>query len=431
MRQILCLASLLVFASINQAADDWPQFRGPTGDGHAIAKNLPTTWSETQNVRWKTAIHDKGWSSPVILGNQIWLTTVKEQYAADAPKENAQKKIPKPDWIEMYAVCIDKTTGKPVFDIMLRKEERPDYCHSYNSYGTPTPVLEEGRVYLHFGSHGTFCVDTKTGQTIWQRVDLACDHWRGPGSSPIVHDGLVFLTFDGYDLQYVAALNKSDGTTAWKKDRKIKYTSTNPDLYKAYSTPTIVNVSGHEEMISPSAEATIAYDPKTGAELWRIHHGGMNEACKPVFGNGLIYLTTGHTSNVLAVKAGGKGLLAPSSVAWKTIKATPSRPSLLLMDDALFMVSDKGFAASVDPKTGEQQWQERLGGDFCASPILADGKIYVFDQDSGKAHVLATGKEFKSLAVNKLDDGCMASPAAVGDALYVRTKTHLYCLGTK
>lgn len=429
MHQLACLAFLLLPTSL-LAADNWPQFRGPTGDGHAVAKNLPIKWSETENIRWKTPIHDKGWSSPVIWGDQIWLTAVKAKYADNAPKENAAQKIPVPDWIEMYAICLDKSSGKVIHDIMLRKQDKPDYCHSFNSYGTPTPVIEDGRVYVHFGSHGTFCVDTKTGKPLWERLDLKCDHWRGPGSSPIIDDEHVYLTFDGYDLQYVAALNKKDGTTAWKKDKKIKYSTTNGDFFKAYSTPSIFEVNGKRQLVSPSAEATIAYDPKTGDEAWRIHHGGMNEALKPVAGHGLIYLSSGHTKGVLAVKQGGSGMLAPDQVVWKTIKAGPSRPSLLLVDDMLFMVSDDGFAACVDAKSGTQHWQERFNAPFSASPTLAEGRIYVSDQD-GTTQVYKASKEFESLAKNKLDEGCMASPAIVGDAIYLRTKTHLYCIGTK
>jgi outer membrane protein assembly factor BamB len=427
------VATTILFLSVPtflHASDNWPQFRGPTGDGHATAKNLPVKWSETENIRWKTAIHDKGWSSPVIWGDQVWMTTVKEHYAADAPKENPGKKIPKPEWIEMYAVCVDKATGKIVHDILLSKEDKPDFCIAYNSYGTPTPVIEEGRVYLHFGSHGTFCLDAKTGKKIWERLDLECDHWRGPGSSPIIHEDLIYLTFDGADQQYVCALNKTDGKTKWKTDRHINYGTDNGDLKKAYSTPSILEVDGKLQLISPAAAATQAFDPKTGAELWRIQHGGMNEACKPVFGHKLIFLSSGHTSNILAVKQGGSGMLPPQQIVWQTNKAAPSRPSYLLIDDMLFTVSDNGFAACVDAKTGKQHWQERLGGSFCSSPTYADGHIYLFDMD-GKSRVLAAGKEFASLSINTLADGCMATPAMVGDAIYLRTKTNLYCISKK
>jgi outer membrane protein assembly factor BamB len=412
-------------------ADNWPQFRGPTGDGQATAKNLPLTWSETENIRWKMPIHDKGWSSPVIWGDQIWLTTVKEKYADNAPREDASKKQPKPEWIEMYAVCLDRSSGKVVHDILLRKQEKPDYCHSFNSFGTPTPVIEEGRVYLHFGSHGTFAVDSKSGKKLWERLDIDCDHWRGPGSSPIVYENLLVLTFDGYDQQFIMALDTNDGKTAWRKDKKIVYTTTNGDLKKAYSTPSVFQVNGKPQLISPSAEATLAYDPRTGDELWRIHHGGMNAACKPVAGHGLIYLSSGHTASILAVKEGGAGKLTPESLAWKTLKAGPTRPSFLLVDDLLFTVSDNGFVGCLDAKSGQQHWQDRLGGSYSASPTLAEGRIYVSDQD-GKTRVFAAKKDaFELLATNTLADGCMASPAIVGDAIYLRTKTHLYCVGKK
>ena len=430
MRRILTAIACFGFVSISTAADNWPQFRGPRGDGHADAKNLPTTWSETENIRWKTAIHGKGWSSPVIWGDQIWLTTAKETYAANAPKENANQKIPKPELLELFAVCVDKDSGKITHDILLRKQTDADYCHSFNSFATPTPVIEEGRVYLHFGGHGTFCVDTRTGKTLWERLDLKCDHFRGPGSSPIIHGDLIFLTFDGYDQQYVTALNKSDGKTAWKKDRNIKYRTTNADLFKAYSTPSVLSVDGKEQLISPSAEATIAYEPKSGEEVWRVHHDGMNQACKPVFGHGLIFLSSGHKSGVLAIPQGEKGMIPQEKIVWTSIKAGPSRPSYLLIGNEIYWVSDNGFASCCDARTGKQHWQERLNGPFSSSPIHADGRIYVCDQD-GKSHVLATGTKYESIAVNKLDAGCMASPAAVADALFVRTKTHLYCIGKK
>jgi outer membrane protein assembly factor BamB len=362
---------------------------------------------------------------------------VKEKYAADAPKENAGAKVPKPDWIEMYAICVDKASGKIVHDIMLRKQDHPDFCINYNSYATPTPVIEQGRVWLHFGSHGTFCLDSKSGKTLWERLDLQCDHWRGPGSSPIIHDNLMFLTFDGHDQQYVCALDKNNGKTVWKKDRHINYGTDNGDLKKAYSTPSILEVNGKLQLISPAAAATQAFDPKTGEELWRVQHGGMNEACKPVFGHKLIFLSSGHTANILAVKQGGSGSLAPDWTEWKTPKAAPTRPSFLLVDDMLFTVSDNGVAACFGAKTGKQHWQERLNGSsFCASPVYAEGRIYLFDMGGkdhkeGKAHVLAGAKEYALVGVNSLDEGCMASPAIVGDAIYVRTRSNLYCIGKK
>jgi len=405
---VVCLSSIVSV----RAGDDWPQFRGPTGDGHSPAKNLPTRWSETENIVWKTPIHDKGWSSPVIRGDQIWMTT-----ALATGKE-------------FFAVCVDRKSGKIVHDIKVFTEEKPAFCHEYNSYASPTPIIENDRVYVHFGAHGTACLDTTSGKILWEQRELKCDHFRGPGSSPFLYGNLIILTFDGFDVQYLAALDKNTGKTVWRKDRGIKYPNSNGDLRKAYSTPSILKVAGKDQLVSPSAEATISYDPLTGDENWRITHGGMNAAGKPVFGHDLMFLTSGHTAQLIAVKQGGKGELAKDQIAWKWGRNVPSRPSLLLVDDLLYFVDDAGVGACLEAKTGKQLWTERLGGRTCASPVYANGMIYVFDED-GKGTVVATGPDFKKIATNQLNAGCMASPAIAGDQLFVRTKTHLYCIGTQ
>ena len=282
MRHSLAFGILFVSLTLARGGDTWPQFRGPTGDGHADAHDLPTRWSETENIRWKTEIHGKGWSSPVIWGNQIWLTTATE------------------DGKQKFAVCVERSSGKVLHDILLFPEEKPAFCIPFNSYATPTPTIEEGRVYVHFGSAGTACLDTATGHVLWRQTSLKCDHWRGPGSSPMLYGKLLILTFDGHDVNYLAALNTETGDIVWKKDRGIPYTSNDGDYHKAYSTPTLLEQNGQPQLVSPAADATIAYDPRSGDELWRVYHGGMNEACKPVVGNGLIFLSSGHTKNLLA-----------------------------------------------------------------------------------------------------------------------------------
>jgi outer membrane protein assembly factor BamB len=408
------LAATVFFLTVAglRADDSWPQFRGPNGDGVAVARDLPTHWSETENIRWKVAIHDKGWSSPVIWGDQVWMTTARA------------------DGHEFFALCVDKKTGKIVYDTKVFNDPKPAYCNPYNSYASPTPVVEEGRLYVHFGSHGTGCVDTTTGKVLWLRRDMPCYHHRGPGSSPIVYGKLLVLLFDGYDQQYVIALDKATGETVWKKERTIAYSSDNGDVKKAYATPSVVQINGKPQLVCPAAEATIAYNPENGEELWRVVHGGMNEATRPLFGHGLIFLTTGHTAQLIAVRQGGSGDVTKTGIAWKFNRGVPTRPSPLLVGDQLYMVSDKGIATCLDALTGKLLWQERLGGSFCASPLYAAGHIYLADED-GKTHALAPGPTFQSVAVNQLDAGCMASPAAVGDALYLRTKTHLYCIGRR
>ncbi len=396
-------------AAAADAGDYWPQFRGPGGNGHSDATGLPLRWSETENVRWKTALHDRGWSSPVIWGDQIWMTTALASGH------------------QMFALCVDRNTGKIVHDIKLFDIEKPGFCPHLNSYASPTPAIEQARVYLHFGSYGTVCLDSKTGETLWSRRDLPCDHWRCPGSSPILHGDLLFVTFEGFDTQYVVALDKKTGKTVWKKDRGYDYRdNSNGDIKKAFSTPQVVRFGGRELLISPSAAATSAYDPRTGEELWRVRHGGMNAAARPLFGHGMVYVATGGGGwQLFAVRPDGNGDVTDSHVAWKFNRGVPSRASQLLVDDLIYMVSNGGVATCVEAKTGQSVWKDRLGEDYCASPLYVGGRIYFFSQQ-GTATVIKPGRKFKVLAVNKLDEGCMASPAVVGKSLFLRTKTHLY-----
>jgi outer membrane protein assembly factor BamB len=403
---------ILSLAGAVLAADNWPQFRGPHGDSRADDANPPLTWSETKNIAWKTAIHDKGWSSPVVWGDQVWLTTAKE------------------DGSQLFAVCIDRNSGKVLHDIKVFDVEQPSTLwRKFNSFASPTPVIEEGRVYAHFGTYGTACLDTRTGKTLWQRRDLHCDHFRGAASSPILSGDLLFLTFDGYDAQYVAALNKTTGETVWKKDRAIDYKTDNGDAKKAYGTPAVRMIDGKAELISPAAMATIAYDPKSGTELWKVYHGGMNVTAPPLYGLGKLFLCTGDGGlRLLAVRPDGSGDITGSSIEWKVSNAkgsVPSRSSPVLVKNLLYMVSEGGIVSCLEANTGDLVWQERIGGKYWASPLYAGGRLYFFDED-GRSHVFAAGRTPKKLASNKLDDGCRASPAAVGKSLFVRTHTHLY-----
>jgi outer membrane protein assembly factor BamB len=426
LKRFLLVTISFLCAATAPRAGDWTQFRGPNGTGRADAKDLPLTWSDTENVRWKTAVHGKGWSSPVVWGDQVWLTTADEEGTDPKGKDRVLKGL--------FAVCVDRKSGQIVHDLKLFAPKEPGFCIPFNSFASPTPVIEKGRVYVHFGSNGTACLNTANGKVLWDRTDLKCDHFRGAGSSPILYKNLLILIFDGYDFNYVVALDKENGKTVWKKDRNIAYTSKDGDYHKAYATPAVIEVDGKPQLVCPSAEATIAYDPATGDELWRIMHGGMNAAMVPQFGHGMYYLTSGHTKLLLAVKP-GKGMLADANVSWKTNKGVPTRPSLLLIDDLIFMISDDGIASCVEAKTGDIVWKERLGGEYSASPLYADGRIYACEQGAadkpGSTFVLEAGRKFKVLATNPLPDGCMASPIAVDKSLFVRTKTTLYCLEKK
>lgn len=408
----LPLLALLAFPLTVTAADtNWPGYRGPTGDGVSTAKGVPTTFSEKENVRWKTAIHDKGWSSPVVWGDQVWLTTAKETGE------------------EMFAVCVNLKTGKVEHDLKLFTVKDPPNIKQYNSFATPTPFLEDGRGYFHFGTHGTACLDLKTGEKKWERTDLNVDHWRGPASSPVVWGDYLYLTFDGHDRQYVACLDKKTGDTKWTKDRSTKYKSNDGDLKKGFSTPQVIEVDGKPQLVSSGAEATIAYDPKTGDEIWTVYHGGMNEACRPVFAHGLVYLTAGHAKTLLAVKP-GSGDITAKNVEWK-VKDGPNFSSPVVVKDHIYVVNDGGVVFCLNAKTGKEAWKDRLADKCSASPVLIEGNLFCCTE-GGKIDVIAANpKEFERIATNQLDAGCKASPAAVGDVLLVRTQTHLYCIGAK
>lgn len=408
---LLCLLFHWLAARV-VADDNWPEFRGPHANGHADAADLPLTWSETENVRWKTPIHGRGWSSPVIWDNQIWLTTATE------------------DGKEMFAICVDRETGAIVHDIKLFDVEKPREIHFTNTYASPTPAIEAGRVYLHFGSYGTACVDTAAAQVVWTRRDLPCNHWRGPGSSPILFGDFLVIHYDGYDHQYVVALNKRTGETVWKSDRNVDYGTNNGDFMKAYATPLVIDVRGKLQLISPTSKAVLAYDPLTGEEIWKVRYRGFSTANRPLYGNGMLYVNTGFSkAQLYAIRPDGQGDVTDSHVVWIASKSVPSNPSQLLVDDLIFMVHDGGVATCLDALTGDIIWRKRIQGKYSSSPLYADGRIY-FMSHEGKTTVIAPSREYQVLAVNYLgdepDDGFRASPAAVGRALYLRTKTHLY-----
>jgi outer membrane protein assembly factor BamB len=421
--KLLCTALLLILTStLKQASDNWPQFRGPAGTGHSDARDLPLTWSEQQNIVWKTAIHDRGWSSPVIYGKQIWLTTSS------------------PDARQLFALCIDRDTGRIIRDIKLFEVTNPQYIHPFNTAASPTPAIENGRVYITFGAPGTACIDTKSFKVLWERRDFECNHFRGSGSSPVIFQNLLLMHFDGSDHQFVVALDKRTGKTVWRTNRSIDFQDILPngkiaadgDLRKAFATPQVERINGRWEMISLGAKAAYSYDPFTGKELWRVEERGQHSAStRPVLGHGMIFFPTGFsTGQLFAVKTGGNGLITDTHVAWKVKRGVSNKPSILLIDDLIFMIGDTGIASCVEAKTGNIVWQQRIGGEYSASPVYADGKIYLFSED-GKTTVLKPSRTFEKLAENKLDEGFLASPAIAGRALFLRTRTHLYRIEKK
>ncbi len=412
---VVWVASAVSAAAGNQA--DWPQFRGPTGQGISGAETLPTSWSETSNVVWKTAIHDKGWSSPVVAGRQIWLSTASE------------------DGRRLSGICVDAESGAVLFDQILFRIAEPQDAHKFNSYASPTPVTDGERVYLTFGAAGTVCLNAAGGEFLWERRDIECNHFRGAGSSPILHDDLLIMNFDGSDRQFIIALDKYSGRTVWRTKRSIDFQDLNEhglpdrdgDWRKAFSTPHIAFFNGEPVLLSLGSKCLYGYEPASGREKWRVESRiGHSGSTRPTVSKNRIFYCTGFSKGELwCVQPGGSGNVTDSHVHWKLKRSVPNKPSLILFEDTLFMIHDGGVASCIDAETGRPHWQERIGGNYSASPLLHTGKIYFFSEE-GKTTIAAASRNFKILAVNQLDSGFMASPAVFQNSLILRTKSHLY-----
>ncbi len=423
MNPVIALAVLSWGAAAVQA--DWPEFRGPWGNGHAAGSpdgktvGVPLHWSETNNVRWKTAIPHRGWSTPVVMGGQVWVTTATE------------------DGHDFFVLGLDADTGKVVVHEKVFHSDNPEPLGngaSMNCYATPSSVIEPGRVYVHFGSFGTACLETGTGKVLWKRDDLPCRHYRGPSSSLILFENLLILTMDGVDVQYHVALDKQTGKTVWKTSRSVAWNdehvpgqmARDGDLRKAHSTPLIVSAAGQTQMLSAGAKAAYAYDPRDGRELWRVQYNDWSAAPRPLYDNGLAFFVTGLSkTELLAVKTDGQGDVTDTGVVWRLRTHVGKYSSPILVDGLIYTAAEDSFVTCLEAATGNTVWKERIGGKYAASPVYADGRLFFFNQQ-GTTTVLEPGRAFRVLATNTLDDGFMASPAVSGRAFYLRTKTHLY-----
>jgi outer membrane protein assembly factor BamB len=397
------LVCMMLFSPIDAhgQAENWTEFRGPSGQGHSRERGLPVTWSETENVDWKVPVPGKGWSSPVISGDQIWLTTAMDEGRS------------------LRAICLNRETGRPVHNVEIFQLADPGPVHQKNTHASPTPIVEGERVYLHFGSHGTACI-TRSGEIVWRTQELKYYHRHGPGGSPVLYGDLLIVSCDGYDIQFVVALDKRTGRIRWKRPRRG---------YQAYTTPLTIEVEGKDQVISPGAHRAVSYDPLTGREIWWVRYGeGYSNVPRPIYGHGLVFICSGFEQAVLlAVRPDGQGDVTNSHVVWSLKRAVPLTPSPLLVGDEIYLISDNGIASCLDAKTGKTHWQRRLGGNHSASPIYADGRIYFLNED-GESVVIEPAKEFKKLAANRLDGYTLASMAVSGRAIFIRSATHVYRL---
>jgi outer membrane protein assembly factor BamB len=406
---ILWLAIVVMGSEFAAYGQDWPAFRGGNANGVAEDSSVPSVWSESNNIRWKTIIHGRGWSSPVVEGNEVWLTTATE------------------DGLKMYAICLDWASGEVIHDklIFLNDSVQPDY-HETNSYASPTPVIEGDRVYVHFGAYGTACLRRKDCSILWQRRDLPCNHYRGAGSSPIVHEGALIFHMDGFDHQYAVALNGDTGETVWRTDRKVDYGTDNGDYYKAFCTPLIVTVDGRRQLISPASMACLSLDPSTGSEIWRVRYDEHSTTARPVFYRNRVFMSTGFSkAKMLCIQADGFGDVTDTHVIWSEHRGIGCKPSPVFVNGHLFVLTDDGILSRLNPESGETEWRTRLGGSFSSSLTATSEHLIALDHD-GKGFVFTADEVPQLVSENMLDAGCNASPAIVGNSLLVRTKSAIY-----
>jgi outer membrane protein assembly factor BamB len=417
---LLFLAVFIQCSISTQKQESWTHFRGSNLDGHSISQNAPVTWSEISNIVWKTPIPGLAWSSPVVFGDQIWTSSATE---------NGK---------ELFAVCTDFNSGKIVKELILFKPDSVQHIHPTNSYATSTPCIEDGFVYVHFGTYGTACIDTHTFKIVWTRTDLNCEHMQGAASSPFIYKNLLILHIEGTDVQYLIALDKRTGKTVWKTDRPREfYDSIEPVSRKAYCTPIVVNVNGKDQLISNGSQLAIAYEPETGLEIWRVYYGDDSTVSMPLSYDGLVYVNSGWMlpkdgspfyARLLAVDPTGTGDVTKTRVTWEVEVDVPQITTPVIVDSLIYMVHERGTLTCLNAKTGSVVWKEKLNDIFNASVLYASGNIYLFSV-KGKTYVIKPGLSFQLIAENQLNGQVKATPAIVRDNIIFRTDKFLYRIG--
>lgn len=429
------LASVLVV--FPAWAEDWPQFRGPKGDGHTSALQLPVAWGGFDSFTWQAEIPGQGWSSPIVVGDRIWLTTAESTALPTASRERKLATSMYRDYREQLqthaavsclAVEISATSGELLRTIELFTCSDPPPIHASNTYASPTPASDGRRLVCHFGSLGTACLEMSSGKLLWHKR-LSFDEITGPGSSPVIDGEVVILPCDGADQQFVVGLDIATGEPTWKTPRP-QIDNPSGISRRAFSTALVIEHEGRRQAIVPGAQWTVAYEPQSGRELWRVNMGDCHAIIpRPVFRDGLVYVCTGYLRPQLwAIRVDGDGDVTSSHVAWKFDRQVPEISSCILVGDHIYFVSPLGVLTCLDAASGKLAWQQRLGGNFAASPLAADGKLY-FTSREGVTTVITPGSEYHELAKNQVFGQTMSSLAVSGNALLIRADRTLYCVG--
>jgi outer membrane protein assembly factor BamB len=405
---VTCSAFVLL-VSTSQGAD-WSSFRGPSGDGISTAINLPLKWSATENVDWKTPLKGQGWSSPVLRNDVLYITNAVAENA-----ESAQTSY------QLNTVAIDSKSGKILWTTNVFEQPIGSArIHSKNSHASPTPIVTATHVYVHFGHIGTACL-TITGDVVWKTLPSKYSPVHGNGGTPILHDGKLYFSVDGKVKTLVICLDAATGDTVWEFDRQ----SAAPRKF-SFTTPAIIAVNGKYQLISPASDIVQAIDPQTGKLLWHVKYDGYSLIPKPVYHNGLLYVCTGYNTPWLyCIDPTGKGDVTESHVRWNIQRQIPHTPSIILNDGKVFMISDRGIGSCLNASTGETIWQERIGGNYSASPILNKGNIY-FTSEQGDTTIVKASEQFEVVGKNSLGQATLASFAVAEGVIFIRTDSHLY-----
>lgn len=392
------------------AADSWPEFRGPTADGHAPEANVPTLWSATSKTRWKIPVEGKAWSSPVIADGKVYVTTAVSKDAK----------------LSLKALCFELAGGKQVWERTVF-EKAEGAIHAKNSHASPTPVYAEGKLYVHFGHDGTAALNAGDGSILWTQTSLSYAPVHGNGGSPVVHDGKLIFSSDGQADPFIVALSTADGSVVWKTPRNVTVQRT-----FSFATPLLIEVNGKIQIISPASGAVIAYDPADGQEIWRFRYGeGYSVVPRPLHRDGVIYVCSGFNRAILyAVKTDGTGDVTDTHLVWQDDKTVPKESSPILVGDEIYFNDDKGILSCLDAATGKEHYRERLDGQggYSASPVFAGDHLY-FHNGNGITTVVKPGKTFTKVAENQLGEYGLSSFAVVSDGFVIRTEGHLIRLG--
>lgn len=417
---ILLLTVLSCTEKIWSQTGNWTFFRGSNLNAIAVAEKIPLIWNDS-TTKWKTGIHDRGCSSPVVFGNQIWLTTAKT------------------DGKEVYAVAVDFNTGKIIYDISVFTPVVVDGKHSLNSYASPTPCIEKGFVYVHYGNTGTACINTTNGSIVWKVSDLKCKYVQGPASSPIIYKDLIILHFEGTDIRYIVALNKKDGKLVWRTDRPVEpYIPLTEIGRKAYITPIIINVKGHDLLISNGSAICQALNPETGKEIWRVVDGAESTISMPFAEKGVVFWYTGFKVNtdgtrytdLLAVNPDGTGDITGTNVIWRKRDALSQNQMLspVIKDGLIYTVNTRNILMCIDALSGEEVWSTHVTANYNSSPVYLNGNIWLFSV-RGEAMVIKAGRQYEVLARSQMDSGIWATPAFLRNSVILRTDKFLYRIG--